>query len=68
MKDNIIEKKSNTLRKKSSTKILDYVSLIINYLRKRRVRGGFREGLDGYHSLKHVILLWPGYWVKQMEK
>ena len=30
--------------------------------------GGNREGLDGYHCLKYLIQLWPGDWVKQMEK
>ena len=30
--------------------------------------GGNREVLDGYTYLKHLINLWPGYWVKQMAK
>ena len=30
--------------------------------------GGDREGLDGYTYLKNIIQLWPGDWVKQMEK
>ena len=30
--------------------------------------GGTREGLDGYTYLKHIIQLWPGDWVIQMEK
>ena len=30
--------------------------------------GGNREGLDRYPYLKHLIQLWPGDWVKQMEK
>ena len=30
--------------------------------------GGVREGLDGYPYLKHIIQLWPGYWVNQTEK
>ena len=53
--------------KRINTKLLGYVGLIINYLMKRRV-GFTREGLDEYHYLKHKIQLWPGDWVKQMEK
>ena len=30
--------------------------------------GGKREGLDGYPYLKHIIQLWRGYWLRQMEK
>ena len=30
--------------------------------------GGKREGLDGYPYLKHLIQLWPGDWLRQMEK
>ena len=30
--------------------------------------GGNREGIDGYPYLKDLIQLWPGYWVRQMEK
>ena len=30
--------------------------------------GGFSEGLEGYPYLKHLILLRPGDWAKQMEK
>ena len=30
--------------------------------------GGTREGLDAYPYLKHIIQLWPGDWVNQMEK
>ena len=30
--------------------------------------GGTREGLDGYTYLKHLIQLWPSYWVNQMAK
>ena len=30
-----------------TTKLLDYMILIINYLRKRKV-GGFREGLNNF--------------------
>ena len=30
--------------------------------------GGTREGFDRYPYLKHLIQLWPGDWVKQMEK
>ena len=29
---------------------------------------GKREGLDGYPYLKHLIQLWTGYWLRQMEK
>ena len=29
---------------------------------------GTREGLNGYPCLKHLIQLWPGYWVKKMAK
>ena len=29
--------------------------------------GGTREGLDAYPYLKHIIQLWPGDWMKQME-
>ena len=48
-------------------KLLDYVGLIINHLRKRRVWGA-REGLDYYPSLKHLIQLLPGDWENHMEK
>ena len=30
--------------------------------------GGNREILDGYPYLKHLVQLWPGYWVSQMAK
>ena len=30
--------------------------------------GGTREVLDGYPYLKYIIQLWPGDWVKHMEK
>ena len=30
--------------------------------------GGKQEGLDGYPYLKHLIKLWPGDWVRNMEK
>ena len=30
--------------------------------------GGVRQGLDGYHYLKHLIQLWPWYWVNHTEK
>ena len=30
--------------------------------------GGTREGKDGYPYLKHLIQLWPDYWLRQMEK
>ena len=30
--------------------------------------GGTREGLYGYHYLKHRIQLWLGDWAKQMKK
>ena len=30
--------------------------------------GGTIEGLYGYPYLKHLIQLWPGYWVIHMEK
>ena len=30
--------------------------------------GGKREGLDGYPYLKHLIHLWPVYWLRHMEK
>ena len=30
--------------------------------------GRKREGLDGYPYLKHLIKLWPGDWVREMEK
>ena len=53
--------------KRRTTKILDYVGLIINYLSKRGL-GGNREGLDGYPYLKHIIQLWIGDWVKHMKK
>ena len=53
--------------KSRTTKILDYVGLIIDYFRKSRV-GGASKGLDGYHYLNNTIQLWPGDWVKQMEK
>ena len=29
---------------------------------------GNREGIGGYTYLNHIIQLWPGCWVKQMEK
>ena len=39
--------------KRSTTKILDYVGLIIN-ISEEEEGGGTREGLDGYHYLKHI--------------
>ena len=30
--------------------------------------GGKRERLEGYPHLKHLITLWPGDWVRQIEK
>ena len=30
--------------------------------------GGTKEVLDGYPCLKYLIQLWPGDWVRQMEK
>ena len=30
--------------------------------------GGFREGLEGYPYLKHLIQLWQGDWVNHMSK
>ena len=30
--------------------------------------GGTREGLDGYPYFNHIIQLWPGDWVRQVEK
>ena len=53
--------------KEHGQKILDYIGLIINYLRKRRA-GGTRQGLDGYLYLKHLIQQWPGDWVMNMAK
>ena len=46
---------------------MEYVDLIINYFRKRRV-GVVREGLYGYHYFKHMIHLWTGDWVNNMSK
>ena len=53
--------------KRRTAKILDYVGLIINYLKKRRA-GGIERGLDGYPFLKHPVQLWTVYWSKHMEK
>ena len=30
--------------------------------------GGNRKGLGGYPYLKHIIQLWPGYWVQKVAK
>ena len=46
---------------------MDYLGFIINYLRKRKVRGS-REVLEGYPYLNNLIQLCPGDWVKQMSK
>ena len=53
--------------KRRNKKLLEYVVLIINYLRNRRL-GGYIEGLDVYPYLKHLIQLWPGDCKKRMEK
>ena len=29
---------------------------------------GVQKVLDRYPYLKHIIQLWPGYWVKKMKK
>ena len=47
--------------------ILDYMALIINYLKRMRL-GGVREVLDRYPYFINIIKLWPGDWVTQMEK
>ena len=51
--------------KRRNKNILDYVDLIINYLRKRS--GGTRELLEGYPYLNHHIQLCPDDWEKNME-
>ena len=53
--------------KRRTAKIFDYVGLILNYFRKRRV-WGTSEGLDEYPYLKDIIQLWTGDWVNHMEK
>ena len=47
--------------------MLDYVGLIINYLRKSRV-GGLERYYTNYPYLKHIIQLWPRDQVNQMAK
>ena len=41
------------------TKQLNYVGLIISYLKTDRV-GGVQEGIYGYPYLNHLIDTWPG--------
>ena len=52
------------MMKRRTKMILDYVGLIINYLRKRRV-GGLERYYTGISILKHMIQLLPGDWVNQ---
>ena len=42
------------LGKRTNTKQLDYMALVINYLKKSRV-GGFIYGIYGYSYFKHLI-------------
>ena len=39
----------------------------IAYLRKSSGGGG-QQGLDEYPYLKHLMKLWPGDWIRQIEK
>ena len=50
-----------------STNQLQYVDLIINYVRNK-IAGGGGEGLYGYPCLNHIIQLCPGYWVELLSK
>ena len=59
VKDNIIEKKEE--HKALGLRGFDYK------LFGEEEGGGVREVLDGYLHLKHIIQLWPGDWVNQME-
>ena len=60
VKDDSIEKKD------------DYKAIVLcgfDYeLFEEEDSGGVQKLLDGYPYLKHIIQLWPGDWVKQMEK
>ena len=60
MKDNIIDEKE------------DYKDIGLHgfddKLFEEEESWGNREGLYGYPYLKHLIQLWPGDWVRQMEK
>ena len=60
VKDHIIDEKEN--HKEIGLHGFDYK------LFEEEEGGGNREGIDGYPYLKDLIQLWPGYWVRQMEK
>ena len=60
MKDHVIEKKEDY--KEIGLHGFDYS------LFEENEGGGKREGLDGSPYLKHLIKLWPGYWVIHMGK
>ena len=55
------------LGKMLSTNQLDYVALIINYLKKSRV-GGVQYGIYGYIYLKHIIEFCPGGCIQKLSK
>ena len=59
--------KDNIIKESRPMRILDYVDLIINYLKKRRV-GEFCEGFDGYPYFKHLIKFFPGDCFKHTPK
>ena len=60
MKDHVIEEKEDY--KEIRLHGFDYS------LFEEKEGRGKREGIYGYPYLKHLIKLWPGDWVRQMEK
>ena len=60
MKDHVIDEKEDY--KEIGLRGFDYS------LFEEEEGGGKREGLDRYSYLKHLIKLWPGDWVRHMEK
>ena len=60
MKEHIIDEKEDY--KEIGLRGFDYM------LFEEEYGGGTREILDGYTYLKNIMQLWPGDWVRQMEK
>ena len=60
MKDHVIDEKEDC--KEIGLHGIDYK------LFEEEEGGREQEGLDGYPYLKYLIQLWPGDWVRHMEK